>query len=189
MGAKTITKITLAFILTGFLGLSPLYGENTRGVQVEFNLIVDNSRAFSEIADNALAWVSQAIVNDMMMAGDRVTIWGAGEPAQIIFSGDINSNADRKNVKLALHGLCASAARADFLGALQQAASSPPFAGITYTLLVSSMPALASAIAGPAAGLLRISRVEEFPGWRAVVVGLNLDARVRQMAADLDDFF
>ena len=175
-----LSVIFLAF--WGFLGFSPLHGANARTTRVDFNLIIDGSEAFSAVAADAVAWVSQTVIDEMLETGDRLTIWSAGETAQIIFSENIGGQADIARVKETLLELPANGDTADFPGALQEAASKPPFAGITYTLLVSSTEAFSNALTGPGANLMRISRVEEFRGWRAVIVGLNLDSRVRQIA-------
>ena len=183
MRAKTaLSVIFLAF--WGFLGLSPLSG-NVRSTQVDFNLIIDSSGAFSGVAADAVAWVSQTLIGEMLETGDRLTIWSAGETAEIIFSENIADQADKTRAREILLELPADGGTADFPGALQQAASKPPFAGITYTLLVSSTEAFSNALTGPGVNLMRISRVEEFPGWRAVIIGLNLDSRIRQIADTL----
>jgi hypothetical protein len=38
-------------------------------------------------------------------------------------------------------------------------------------------------LSGPAANLMRFSRVEEFKGWRAMVIAMGIDSRVRRAAA------
>ena len=183
MRAKTaLSVIFLAF--WGFLGLSPLSG-NVRSTQVDFNLIIDGSQAFSAVAADAVAWVSQTIFDEMLETGDRLTIWNAGETAEIIFSENIGDQSAKIRAREILLELPADAGTADFTGALQEAASKPPFSGITYTLLVSSTEAFSNALTGPGANFMRISRIEEFSGWRAVIVGLNLDSRIRQIADTL----
>ena len=81
-----------------------------------------------------------------------------------------------------IRDLSGSGSSADFSGALTEAARIPS-ALFSYTLLISASPeSLTSLLSGPQANLLRFSRIEEFSAWRAIVVGLNIDARVRRAA-------
>ena len=166
------------------MGIFPAFGQNTRSTHIDVNLIIDGSGAFSEIAEDATGWISQNLVDELLITGDRVTVWAAGEEAKIIHSGDIQSDADKESVKEALRGLSPEGDAADFSGALREAASRSSPSGISYTLLItSSAAALSKTLLGPQANLMRISRVEEFRGWRALVIGLNLESKVRQAAS------
>ena len=181
---KTIItrKILCGLVLTGFLGFSPLFGEDARNARIDMNLIVDGSGALSGVLGEVKAWVSDTL-DELLTAGDRITIWSAGGAARIVYSETINGDADKENVKNIIQELSAADSNADFSGALREAASSPPTANIAYTLLISaSTAALSPTLLGPQANLMRFSKVEEYRGWQTLVVGLNYDAKVRQAA-------
>ena len=167
-------------ILTFILWVFPLYGETQRN-PIDVNLIIDGSGAFSNVRGAATAWVLDRL-DQVLLQGDRITVWNAGTRANIIFTGRIDSDSDRQAVNKAIRELTVSGTTPDFSGALLEA-SQRQNADFCYTLLISSSPAALSAtLDGPQANLLRFSRVEEFSGWRALVVGLNLDHRVRNAA-------
>ena len=183
---KTIItgKIIFGLVLTGFLGFSPLYGTDTRSVHLDMNLIIDGSGALSNVMDEVKDWVSQTL-DQLLVTGDTITVWSAGSAARIVYSDTIQNDTDREAVKKILQELSAEDDNADFSGALREAGALRGSSGaITYTLLISaSAAALSPTLLGPQANLMRFSRVEEFRGWRTMVVGLNIDSKVRQAAA------
>jgi hypothetical protein len=173
-------KIQLLVILTVFCGLLPLQAQTADSPRapIDINLIIDGSGAFSGVKQEVTAWVLGQL-DQMLVDGDRVTVWNAGTPAKVVYTG-----TDKDAVKASIQSLSGSGSSADFSGALRDAASRQS-SGFAYTLLISATPgALSSLLSGPQAGLLRYSRVEEFTGWRALVVGLNIDNKVRKAASD-----
>lgn len=187
-GCKTafFRSLTVAAVLIFFCGISNVYGQDSQSgkrAPIDVNLIIDASQSFSSAAlkDEIITWVSgrlDAILTD----GDRVTVWSAGPSAKVVYTGRINGAPDRDAAKKSLRDISASSGSADFSGALREA-SSRQSSSFSYTLLISASPqALSSVLSGSQANLLRFSRVEEFAGWRALVVGLNLDTRVKQAA-------
>jgi hypothetical protein len=167
--------LTLAFFC-----LSPLYGIERSPIDI--NLIIDGSQAFTEAKEEITAWVCGRL-DTIVADGDRVTIWSAGAVSRVIFSGSINNNTDRENAKRSIRELSGSGRTADFAGALREA-SARQNTSFSYTLLISASPeSLSSVLEGPQANLLRFSRVEEFSTWRALVVALDIDTRVRRASA------
>ena len=150
---------------------------------IDVNLIVDGSASFADVKNGIAAWVSGSLVDQILVQGDRVTVWNAGASAKVVYSGTINGDADKEAVKKSIADFSASGSRADFSGALREAAGKQS-GSFSYTVLLSASPdALSSLVSGPQANLLRFSRIEEFSGWRALVIGLNLDSRVRRASA------
>jgi len=176
-GRKTALTLFTALLIC----LSPLYGADNRN-PINVNLIIDGSASLSAVKDEVVSWVSGRI-DTILAEGDNVTVWSAGPSARVIYTGTINSAADMETVKNSIRQLSGSGSSADFSGALREA-SSRQSTSYSYTLLISASPeALSPALTGPQANLLRFSRVEEFSTWRALVVGLNIDARVKRAAA------
>jgi hypothetical protein len=168
-----------ALLVWGFL--LPLYGAERAPIDV--NLIIDGSTLNAGVKEEISAWILSRL-DQMLTDGDRVTIWNAGEAARVIYTGRIDSDSDRENVRKSIREFSAASGSADLSSALREAAGRQS-SGFCYTLLVCASPAaLSSILSGPQANLLRFSKVEEFSGWRALVVGLNIEQRVRQAAAN-----
>jgi len=173
-------KKTAVFFMIFCLPAMAVYAQRA---PIDVNLIVDGSAGFTGVKDQINSWVSGSLVDQVLVQGDRVTVWNAGAQTKVIYSGTINSDADKEAVKKSLRDFSASGSRADFAGALREAAGKQS-GSFSYTVLLSASPdALSSLVSGPQANLLRFSRIEEFSGWRALVIGLNLDARVRRASA------
>jgi len=171
----------LLLVLTVFCCLSPVYADNQRP-SININLIIDGSAGITGVKEEISSWVIKRL-DQLVVDGDIVTVWSTGTSAKVVYTGKINSNNDKDAVKKSIQDISGSGTVADFSGALKDAASRPS-SGLCYTLLISaSSSALSSLLSGPQAGLMRYSRVEEFSGWRAIVVGLNLDTKVKRAAA------
>jgi len=173
------TKSWYLCILAVICSILPLYvyGQDAQRAPIDVNLIIDGSNAYNDVRDEISAWLSGRL-DQILMDGDRVTIWSAGPTARVVYSGVVTGSSERDAVKRSIRELAVSGNTADFSGALNEAAGRQS-SGFSYTLLISASP---HSITGNAANHLRHSRVEEFTNWRALVVGLNLDTRVRRAA-------
>ena len=161
---------------------TPLHGQDSGREPININIIIDGSSAFYTVKDEITAWIFNRL-DQILVFGDRVTVWNTENAARIIYSNTVNSNTDKEDVRKSIRDISASGDNPDFSGALRDAVGRQG-AGFNYTLLIStSNEALGPVLSGPHANLLRFSRVEEFPSWRALVVGLDIDARVRRAAA------
>jgi hypothetical protein len=169
--------------LAVFCCLAPLYAADSQRPPININLIIDGSQTFLNAKEEITSWVCNRM-DQILADGDSLTIWNAGAAAKVIYTGSINSVTDREAAKKSVTDFSPSGDTADFAGALREAASRRQSSSYSYTLLISASPAaLSSVLSSPQAGLLRFSRVEEFSSWRVLVVGLNLDAKVRGAAA------
>ncbi|MCL2245164.1 MAG: hypothetical protein FWC03_11990 [Treponema sp.] len=187
-GSCKIIRYQIFAFLTVFCCLSQAFAEDVRRNPIDVNLIIDSSSSFANVKEGITAWISEHL-DHVLEDGDTVTVWNAGVSAAVIFTGSINGSSDREELWRCIGDLTASGDRADFTAALTAVDTKIKNAEqgsiFNYTLLISaSQTALISLLSGPQANLLRFSRVEEFPGWRAIVVGLNLDTRVRRAAAN-----
>ena len=173
-------KVLLSFVLAAFLGLSPVYAQRN---PIDINLIIDGSESLTGVKDKVTTWVSDRF-DQIVVQGDRVTVWNAASASRVIFSNSINSAEERESIIRNIREISPSGNNADFSGALREAGAAQQQSSFSYTLLISASPtALSSVLSGPHANLLRFSRVEEFSDWRVLVVGLNIDTRVRRAAA------
>ena len=172
--------------------LSPLSGQDTRNTAITVNLIIDGSAALGGVINEVSEWISGSLVNRLLAEGDRITIWSAENTARVVYSGTVEGAGAKANIVKALKSINVPApstggqsSTPDFAGALREAAGRSSAEGITYTLLVSASPeGLSSTVTGPGAGLVKFSRIKEFSGWRAVVIALNIEAKVRQAASE-----
>jgi len=176
-------KFLFFLIFMAFFGLNYVNAQRT---PIDINLIIDSSASLTNVKNEITTWVF-ARLDQILVDGDRVTVWSAGPVARVIYSGSIN-NTERDVVKRRIQEITPSGSNADFAGALREAsetaARQQQNSGFCYTLLISTSPeSLSSLLSGPQANLLRFSRVEEFNAWRALVVGLNLETRVRRAAS------
>jgi hypothetical protein len=184
MKSTSTGKMLCGLILVLLWGFSPLYGADERDVRIEVNLIIDGSAGLARVLNDVNGWLSANLVDLRLREGDQITIWSAGGTAEIVYADTLKNDAGKESVKKALQTLSAKGDSADFAGALRDAVSRSSGKGIIYTLLVSaSAAALSPTLLGPQANLVRFSRIEEFRGWRALVVGLNIESRVRQAAS------
>ncbi|MDR2619126.1 MAG: VWA domain-containing protein [Treponema sp.] len=178
-------KIT-AVCWTALFFLAPglLEAEDKRSLPLDLYLIIDGSSLSKEAGNETAAWISREIIDRILQEGDSLTIWSAGDKAQIVYSGAVEGQ--KQGIKDKLRSLNASAKSADFAGALREAASraSGDRKRLAVTIVVSgSAEALAPALEGGSAGLFRWSRVDEYAGWQALVVAPGIGDKVKRAAA------
>jgi hypothetical protein len=172
----------LAVIVFG--GFAPLLWAQARSAPIDVNLIIDGSESLSGVKEEVTAWLSRNFVDQMLAEGDNITVWSAGSAAKVIFSGKIAGNSSKEDLKKSIHDIAASGKTADFTGALKEAVIRRQGSPFSFTLLISASPeALTPVFSGGMASLARFSRVEEFSGWRALIVGLNIEEKVERAAA------
>ncbi|WP_461251876.1 hypothetical protein, partial [Treponema sp. R8-4-B8] len=176
-GIKNI-KFMLFLVFAVFLSLTPAYAQRA---PIDVNLIIDGSSSLTAVKNDVTTWVSGRL-DQILAEGDRVTVWSAGTQSKIVYSGKAEGAPGKEAVKKSIRDIAPSGNNPDFSGALRDAASRQS-SSYSYTLLISATPAaLSYVLSTRQAGLLRFSRVEEFSTWRALVVGLNIDAKVKKSA-------
>jgi len=165
-------KILLFLVFAVFLSLTSVYAQRA---PIDINLIIDGSSSLTAVKNDVTTWISGRL-DQILTEGDRVTVWSAGTQAKVIYTGKTEGAPGKEAVKKSIRDIVPSGNNPDFSAALRDAASRQS-SSFSYTLLISASPeALTS-------GLLRFSRVEEFTNWRALVVGLNIDGKVKKSAA------
>jgi hypothetical protein len=169
-----------------FLVLAPLAGaQDTRNTPISVNLIIDGSQALKNAGAEPLNWICDYLVERVLSDDDFLTIWNAAGSAGIVFSDTVKNGGGKEGIKTIIRSLGFEADRADFAGALREAASRPRAAGaFTYTILIcGSSAALTPSLLGSGAGYLRYSRVEEHSRWRILTIALDAESRIKQAAA------
>ncbi|MDR0290267.1 MAG: hypothetical protein LBI06_04960 [Treponema sp.] len=160
-------------IIALLLGLLPFYAAADPS-PLSMNVIVDGSQALpSGVSD----WVS-ARIDIVLQSGGRFTLWAGGAE----YSGK-----EKIMEILAAMPLKGQNAASDLGVPLRAAAARYGSSGspLGYAVLIGASAAeFAPLLEGPDAALVKYSRTEEFQGWQAVIVGLNIDAKVRRAATD-----
>jgi len=173
-------KVLISALVFAVVCFQPLFGAERAPINV--NLIIDASEYLTEVKGDIAVWINIRL-DQILANGDKVTIWSAGSESKVIYTGTMNAQTDRDAAKRSIQELSGAGRSANFSGALREAANSQSLP-YTYTMLISTSTAsLSSLLSGSQLNLMRFSRVEEFSGWRAIVVGLNIDTRVRRAAA------
>ncbi|GHU00948.1 hypothetical protein FACS1894142_8970 [Spirochaetia bacterium] len=172
---------------------SPVFvpADDQRVLPMDMYLIIDGSAtgfsARSNGRDAAIGWICDDLVDGLLMEGDRLSVWNAGEKAAILFSGSLTGADTKDAAKNAIRSMPIGSGSPDYAGALRE------ITGLTagnsdrlvYTILVSG-PGFSPAVIGggnEVIALLRYSRMQDFPGWRTIVVDLGIGERVRSAAA------
>jgi hypothetical protein len=200
---KILLKIVVFFLIMGSIA-SPdcLFGDDisdnppdsktapssgVRIIPMDMYLIIDGSSSFNKRKNDVVTWLCDYVVDTLLLEGDTLTIWVAGEKAQQVLSESITGPDIKEQVKQVFQSLNPKGRSADYTTALREAAhleASADQGHIKYTLLV--MAGYASFPMKPeTARLLRYSRVQNFTGWKAVAAALGIERDVRKAAASL----
>jgi len=152
-------------------------------------LIIDGSSSLEGSKNETVAWISDQVVDRILMDGDKITIWTAGNNARVIHSDTLSGAAGKKEIKDKLKALDAGGKSADFSGALRDVAgrlsqAAPAQNRIPYTMLVTaSAEGLEPALSGSSQGLFRWFRSEKYERWQVLIVAPDIGRKVQQAAA------
>jgi hypothetical protein len=175
----------ILIILVGFI--SVINAEDRRVIPLDLYLVIDCSESINNVKNDTFTWVYANVVDRLLVEGDKVTIWSAGDKAQIIYNGEITASGGKSEIRDLLQNLVANGKTADFSGALRDLeprVSGTDQSRLPYTMLVaSSAEKLESALTGSSQALLRWSRSEKYSGWQILVAEPNIAPKVKQAAA------
>jgi len=186
MRGTILRKIFIFVILVG--GLSLLSAQDRRNIPLDMYLIIDASSALELSRNEILTWIHEQVVDRILMDGDRITIWAAGDSARVIHSATISGDAGKREIRERLQALEARGDTPDFSGALRDLASRLPSTPnrnrLSYSMLIAaSASGLHATLTGNAQHLLRWSRSEKSSRWQALVIAPNIGGRVQQATA------
>ena len=181
-------KYLFLFLIIFAVFSIPLDAQNMRVVPLDMFLIVDASESLENTRNEVISWVNQRIIDQILMDGDRITVWSAGERAEILYSATISGETSKNELRERLRAMETRGSRADFESALRELEGRLPGTAqnrISYSMLITaSAEGLAHVLSGPARSLLRYSRSERSEGWQAYVFAPDIGPRV-QLAARL----
>jgi hypothetical protein len=164
--------------------LNPLYAGDIRSIPLDMFLIIDGSSALKNSKNDTIKWINEQVVDRYLINGDKITIWTAGEKAQIIYSETISGTGGKTGIKDKLQALDTGGKNADFSGALREAASRASQTGadrLAVTMLITaSAEVLEPALTGSAQGLFRWFRSEKYERWQVLIVAPDIGKKVQQ---------
>jgi len=184
MKSIIMRSFLILIVLVSFL--FPLSAEDKRTIPVDMYLIIDGSSSLQSFKSDAVNWINERVIDRILMEGDKITIWTAGDNAQLIYSDTIVSSAGKAGIKDKLGAITTGAKTADFSGALKEAASrvsqtSQDRLAITM-LITASAEGLEPVLTGSAQGLFRWFRSEKYERWQVLIVAPDIGKKVQQNA-------
>ena len=177
------------FFLTVLVGFLPLilYAEDRRVIPLDMYLIIDGSETLENSKNATFTWINEQVLDRFLMDEDRITIWAAGDRAELIYSGVISGAAVKNEIKDKIRTLDTKGKNADFSGALREVASGLRQTSqdrLSYTILITASAAgLGPALTGSDQGLFRWFRSKKYEQWQVLVVAPDIGGKVRQAAA------
>jgi hypothetical protein len=161
--------------------------QDIRKTPVDMYLIIDGSSFMTETRGEALKWLNREIIDRILQEGDSLSIWKAGDSADLIYTGDLKDGSERENLKNLLQSLKTEDRRADFESALKDAvrrSGGKTGKRFVYTILVGGTGSALSPDENISGGLFRYSRVEDFSGWRVLYIATDIQAQVKRAALE-----
>ena len=186
---KLLVFIILAGIISPFLwaqNSESVPGDRT--VPLNLHLVIDSSSAFRGSMDDAVAWINNEILGQILMEGDNLVVWSAGDRGEMIFSGTISSGGSSGNTDLVnrLSALEAGSRSADFISPLRDISRTSPRSSETrleLTMLVfSSAAVLEPVLRADTRNMLRWSRTLRYEGWQVMMTAGDIGPRVQEAA-------
>ncbi|GHV66128.1 hypothetical protein AGMMS49928_00050 [Spirochaetia bacterium] len=177
----------IIILALGLFFLSSLVGaEDKRQESIDMFVVIDGSAALKNARQAVLAWFQEQILNGILLDGDRLSVWIAGEKAELIFSETLSGPESRNNLQEKLNSAPSEAKNADFAGALREISarkgSSKGVLPINTLLITSATGGVYTSLGESIGRILRYSRVEDFSGWRAIRILTNIGPQVEDAA-------
>lgn len=169
--------------------LGSVLAEDRRTEAIDAYLLIDRSAAMATSGPAAAQWLCDQVVDGLLQSGDRVTLWAFSEKSEKITEMTLSTPDSKEALKKAIRSVGGDSGTANFSGVLHAVAAMEAARidrnPIAYVLLASPLVRESAASGGndaEAAALLRFSRIEDHPGWKAVTLGLGLEHRARTAA-------
>ncbi len=180
---KTLVLVSLIFMLP----LSLCFGGDERSMPAEVYIIFDNSVSMKDSKDEAVAWINEHVLDQILQSGDSLTIWSVADKPVLEFSGTISSPEKIGEVKKILSSITPKDITGNYRSAfeeLQRKTIPNPRYTLSYTILITGLSEKTTSLSGAeAVNILKYSRSKDFPGWKVMIIGLGLEQRVKTAAA------
>jgi hypothetical protein len=180
-------KFQIIFLLSVLvIILSSLNAEDRRSIPLDIYLIIDDSLSFQNLKDDAINWLNSQVVERILQDGDKITIWAAGDRAEVVYSDTVSETAGKNAIKDKIKTLNTIGESADFSGALINAGSMVSRTSgdrLAYTMLIIGSAKGLATLTGDAQELLRWFRSEKYEGWQVLVAAPDIGKKVKQAGA------
>jgi hypothetical protein len=172
------------------------YSEDVRSGPIDLYLLIDTSSSLSSHYSEALSWIRSAVFEEILQKGDSVTVIGAGESVQILSESAYIGPESSQGLEKLLQSIRLQGTHADLAGAIRvskrkDAAKSNPRA-LAVALMITGTDNRETVSNGEQTKdletLLKYSKVEDFPGWKLIIIGLNVDGKIKAAAAEYQAF-
>jgi len=184
---KNTLFILLAFLFLPFF----LSAQDERQSSIDVYILIDRNISAEIYRNDQIDWLCTTLVDTILQAGDRVTIWTLDGQLTQIAQTELRETDAKEKLKKAIRNITVSKNAPDYSAGLRAAASAE--AGrtdrkpIAFAILSASMTRQDELDLekedAQSAKLLRFSRVVDHPGWKAVTVGLGIELKAREAAA------
>ncbi len=164
-----------------FLTVLPLSAEDVRTDSIDAYILIDKSNKMLGSVADAADWICARVVDGLLAEGDRVTVWTFSDASESLVDEQTLAGGSKEAVKKAIRSISGDGKTPDIAGALKslldkaERRASPN--KLVYVLVASSLIEPGNDAADK---LLKYSRVEERPGWKALVVGVGIESRVAE---------
>ena len=184
--------IPFFILLSGFF---PAFSEDKRSGPIDMYLLIDTSIALSSHYNEALNWIQRSVFEEVLQKEDTLTILSAGRQVKVLYQSRYMGPESIKDLVKLMQDLSIQEPSADFIGAIGEAKQRDADKANMDTLGIALMVTGTDETVHKAGintreleNLLKYSKVEDFPGWKLIIIGLNMDDKVRTAARDYQAF-
>jgi len=187
---STRKDIIFFLLITFYISLVPVFGEDRRSLPLDAYIMIENSIATRTTLRDQMDWLCGTIIDGILIPGDRLVVWTYPDQSSPLIDLEIRDEDQKEDLKRRVETLVPTDKVADFPQAVRsivkevEKRSRPGL--IQYVAIsgsfVSDNEGLANTLPSDTAELLRYSRVEDHPGWKTIIIGVGLRERVKKAA-------
>jgi hypothetical protein len=174
----------LVFLFITLIPVSLCFAGDERSKPVSVYVLFDNSVAMQGSEQEAAAWVSEHVADNILQPGDSLTILSVSDTPTEEFSGTINSQEQIAEVKTIVSSLTPKSSSGNFRAAFEKMTLSNAQNALSYIILVTGMSLQSSFLSETeAVDYLQYSRSKDFPGWKVMIISLGIEQKAKTAAA------
>jgi len=196
MRSITRTKrFWIPFFILLFINFST-YSKDVRSGPIDLYLLIDTSFSLSSHYSEALSWIRSAVFEEILQKNDSVTVIGAGETVKVLYENPFTGPESSQVLENLLQSIRLQGSYADLAEAIRVAkrkdvAKTNP-QQLSVALLITGTDSSRAISEGEKTKdtetLLKYSKVEDFPGWKLIIFGLNVDGKIKAAAEEYQAF-
>ncbi|AEJ19287.1 hypothetical protein Spica_1141 [Gracilinema caldarium DSM 7334] len=171
------------------------YAEDVRSGPIDLYLIIDTSSSLSSHYAEALSWIRSSLLDSILQKDDMITIISAGTTTHILSDITFTGPESSQGLEKSLQSIRLQDAYANLAGAIKEARRRdltkvhPKALGVALLITgTDNTTAVHEKNDKELEDLLRYSKVDDFPGWKLVVIGLNLDGKIKAATTEYQAF-